>query len=334
MPLSVTLPPKQKTWKISTNNRVPYVSIVDAWGNIAYGWKQFLIANGYTVRGSSDGISAAMDGVDRWISPSAASAVRGGSSPDPQCWMCLRDGNGCDILLCYEGTQAQVARFTVSPQGLYVLAGTPTFKPTATDEIEPFAGSFAFLTGTTSYDRIWFGWVDSQAKCFRMATARNGVFEAFIWGVELVSSAVVSGTQTATWSPPVWAFAPQATAAYVDSPSGPVGIASCVLSGVRRTPAAFFGWEYGANGSIQGAVLGNKCPLHGNIGYPILPLSIGSNTASATGKLGDLIDSWGIWGSGNGELWGNKNYIGVGGLRGTSGSWLWPWDGQTIPSLT
>jgi hypothetical protein len=338
----MTLPAKVKTWTISANNRIPFVSLVNTMGNYLLGVKNFLNANGYTVKSSSNGTAGAgtsttiTDGVDHWTTAADAS-VRGTSAAAAQSWMILQDGNGVWILLTYQGagtspTGDDIARISFSPGALFVLAGTPTNQPTATDE-QVVTSAVTLINATASQDRSWFGWVDIQSKLCRFAIARNQIFVGSLWGIELVAS-VVTGAGT-SWTPPVWGFALVASTDYLTN-GATVGKARPVVSSVGISVNCLFSVEQLGNMTSHNSITNQKVELQGASGFPVIPLGLGSATAGAQGKLGNLYDFWGgrgISGGADGDLYGNRQYIGMAGLRGNSGSLIWPWDGATVPIL-
>lgn len=322
----MSLPTVVKTWTITSNNRIPFISLLDTMQRYLFGVKAFLKSHGYTVKGSASAGTGAMDGVDRWTL-STDVTPRGAAAGNSQAWVVLTDANGCDLLLAFQGATDDVARISYSAGGIFVAAGTPQNQPTATDEAVISTG-LTLINGTASQDRMWFGWVDSTSKLCRFMIARNGLCTGVLWGLELVGSSTVTGG-VVVWSPVVWGFG------FVSGSNsgGTVGVARVLASSVGTTCVMVWGWETVAN---QAAVWGNvKIELQGARSYHALPLYVGSTTTGARGKFGALFDQWVGRTSGgvDGEVYGSLRLIGVSGFSANTGGLLWPWDNTTTPIL-
>ena len=267
------MPKISRTWTISANNRIAYVSLNDLIAHYLFGIKAFLKANGYTVAGSCDGTTGAMDGVDRWSTFSNAT-TRGANASSAQSWIVLRDGNGVHILLSYLGATDDICLMAFSPGALYVVAGTTTFKPTAADETNfTAAAGLSMLNNTTSGDRVWHGYVDATRKLCRFVPTRQNVAIGLLWGVELVRSTVRS---PALFSPPVWGFAMTASGNNVINNTA-IGAARPTMSSVAAATlkSCVFGMEFLSNsattyGAIQPELQGGP-----SAGYPALAVEIG-----------------------------------------------------------
>lgn len=321
------VPALTKTWTITPNNRISYVSLNDTMARYLFGVKQFLKANGYTVRGSSDGTTGAMDLVDRWIT-SANVTTRGAAAGNAQSWIILRDGAGVDILLTYQGASDDIARISFSPGQLFIVAAPPQNQPTATDE-QVVSSAVSLISATASGDRLWFGWVDSTSRLCRFAIARQNAWVGRFWGIEEFTPAVVA---PATLPVAVWGFALTVGTSYLTG-GGQVGVARAVISGTPFNCAVFLGMEFPANNPQLG-IYGSKAELQGGYGYIIQPMTIWSTTASARGKLGTLIDTYtGRQGPDHGSPYGTYQYIAAGQYVGGGISGLWPWDGVTTPIM-
>lgn len=330
----MTMPAVQKTWLISANNRISYVSLNATMGAFLYGLKQYLKTQGYTVAGSCNGTTGAMDGVDRWASPANAQTRFGGTA-GAQSWIVLTDGNGVQILFTYDGTADNLATFGFSPGALYVVAATPTFKPTATDE-QLVLTSTDLINATTSSDRTWFCWVDNLHKSFRVIVARAGVFVGQLWGVELVASKVVSGVTTATWTPAVWGFGMPVNNDNITTVGQQWGLARPSTSGTPRNAICKATIENLGGNVVMGILcVANRNELQGATGIPVIPIGLCSTDTNTQGKLGDLYDWWmgRVSGGADGDLYDSRKYLAIAGIRGSGGNGLWPWDGTTVPQL-
>jgi len=341
----MALPTKAKTWVISPNNRITFVSLIDTMQRYLHGVKTFLKANGYTVKGSASAGTGAMDAVDRWtlttdVTPRATVAAAS------QAWIVLVDANGANILLTYQGASDDVARISYSSGGLFIAAGTPNQQPTATDEMVLYSAT-SLILATASADRLWFGWVSSDSKMCRFAIARSGTFVGATWGVELITSAVTAGG--VAFTPPVWGhhFIPAnisiqpgstlaLTAARNVNANG--GLARPIVASVGQTTSVNCSVEGGVNASNASATLsdqagGISCVLQGD--FLIQPLGLVATTAAACGKLGNLIDWW-VAGQSSvaGDTLGTLAFIIVGTATSRASNTMWPWDGVTAPVLT
>jgi hypothetical protein len=328
----MTLPTVQKTWTISANNRITYVSLNDTSASLMYGVKAFLAANGYTVKYTCDGTTGPTSGADhtdRWASKANAT-TRATTAAAAQSWVVLTDGNGCDILIAYQGATDDVFKVSFAPSGDFTVAGTATFQPTSTTQQDFVPGTITAVATATSGDRVWHAWVDSQSKLFRVAIARTGIWVGLIWGVELVSSRVSGGVN---FSPAVWGFS--YVKAQMTAAAG-TGFGTTYSVNSRHGLARANSTNMTCEGGLEyfGGAPNNwgnvKTELQGSTGYPIYPLSIGSETAGAQGPVGDLYDWWlGRTTSVNdGDVYGSNQFICMG--PGV----FWPWTGVGAPTMT
>lgn len=327
-------PVAQKIWMISANNRIPFVSLNDTMGNYLKGVADFLLASGYTCKGSSDGTTAAMDGVNRWTTVANAS-VRGAGTSTANSWMVLTDASGCDILLSYVGATDDVGRISYSPTSNFVVAGTATFTPTSVTELVMTTG-VTLINNVASLDRIWHGWVDSTSKMCRFLICRSTALAGTTWGVELISSRVLR-----SFSPTVWGFA--YTPVNMTWTAG--GLLGSFSLSSRGGQIRVDGVTVNCGGVAEYAPAGSatawsaiKTELQKGVGYTLTPMSIGSTTTDMQGPVGDLYDWWSGRGGGlsvPGEWFDNLKLIQFGdGSNAAPGSGIvWPWDGATIPQV-
>lgn len=87
-------------------------------------------AANWIVAGSSDSVTAGMDGVDRWVT---SANIVWASAANPHAWMVYDLPNGSQILLECNATSATVLRVVLSPSGSFA-GGDVTTRPTAADE--------------------------------------------------------------------------------------------------------------------------------------------------------------------------------------------------------
>jgi hypothetical protein len=176
----MTAPQLTKNWTISPNVRLtPYVSLVATMGWFLYQNKTKLLAAGWTLIGTSNGTTAAFDGIggDRWTSASVGPVTRGTAAAAPQSWAVLENIDGVQILLAYQGagvspTGDDIARVSFSPGGIFVIAGTVTHQPTATDEVIITAAT-SVINATGSLDRVMQIFTADNSTGWRCAVYRN-----------------------------------------------------------------------------------------------------------------------------------------------------------------
>lgn len=328
------LPTALRTYTHSVNNRIAFVSLNDTMARYLYGIKNFLVATmGYAVKYTCDGTtgpSSAADHTDRWAS-SANVVTRGANSTTAQSFAVLTDGNGVDILLAYQGGSDDVARIAFSSGGLYVPAGTATFQPTATDEVTVIQTT-SLINATASADRVWHAMAATDKKSFRVFIARSNVCVGAAWGVETITSAVVS---PAVHSPAVvghcaTTFSP-ATFIGAGSANSHAIIARPVVSGTPVVVTAGFGCESTAGATMLDGV---NCELQGSAGALVFPFGAWSTTAGAQGKLGNLID---YYKSGNsksdGDVDTGKTWIHLTFTGSAAAGVIWPWNGSSTPQM-
>ena len=329
----MSAPTQVKDWTISANNRIVYplaslTPIVDIMGAYLRGVADFLLANGYTCKGSSDGTTAAMDGVYRWLTDADAE-TRGGSTVAAQSWVVLTDGNGCDICIAYEGTNDGYARFSYSPSGAYVAAGTATFTPTAGDELIMMTGQSVFDL-TTSLDRLWFGWVDSNAQMCRFCVLRDGVLVGVIWGVELVDAFLT----TVSYSPEVWGFGYITSSFYFNASSFYAGYAANNRGGLAYINGNLTQIAGGVFLNQQGLFSGGKPELYRGIGGMNAVCFIGSRYAGSQGPIGKLIDWYGGPANPSGDtlnLVQGDDWVTIYYSVSPTTPLMWPWDRTILP---
>jgi hypothetical protein len=253
---------------------------------------------GYTVKGSCDGTTGAMDGVNR-ITAANKWATRATIAGASQSWIVLTDGAGIDWLFTYQSTLDDVSRLSHSQSGVYVAAGTPAQQPTATDEcFDTVSGSW--INVTTSADRIWHFWGSSDKKMFRMAIYRAGVLASFIKGEKFTSAIVSPATFTlATGGGTLAAIKSFYNGASV-SQTNLVAYSAATAGDLCRLHTVVDANCKATNGGeLLGGMAGlsttmsvERPLLQGGIGILLFPTQLGSNQSNTDGKLGSLFDQW------------------------------------------
>jgi hypothetical protein len=324
----MSLPPSiSRNYIYSVNNRITFTSLIITMRTFLFGLKQFLKANGYIVVGSSNGVSAtpaglvslANDSTDRWIAATDA-GVRGSSAASPQSWVILRDGNGVDILIAYQGGTDDICRISFSPGQLFTSAATATNQPTASDE--QVVTSSNTIISTSLSDRIWHGWVSSDRKSFRVAIAQS-LLVIGAWGVENIIPAV---QLPILFLIPVIGFAYDRNGLISSGGS----FTTNTRSGVGRVSIASLSVNLqlggGAETSLGQSTLNTsfvqfRPELHGANSFDVFPMSWWTLTSGGRGKLGMRIDWWG-YAAEDGTVYNKSSFINIAGN-------VWPWDRVT-----
>jgi hypothetical protein len=141
------LPVKLKTWQIAKN--IAALSMPQA----LFGLHDALVSfgtNPVAVAGSSDGVTGAMDAVDRWASDSSVIRAAPGS---PHSWMVHTRANGSQFCIDYSTTGAGDITVVLSPGGLFT-GGDESNRPTATDEAAMVNRAEVWKSGNTRVN-VW-----------------------------------------------------------------------------------------------------------------------------------------------------------------------------------
>lgn len=287
------------------------------------------VARGMTRVGSSNGTTGAFDGVNRW---SSTAATRGATTTTAQSWDLVQHANGSQTLIYYTGTTDDIAGIASSPGGLYTLAGTPTFKPTASDECLGSTG--VSLVGVGSGNRVANVWIDSAHNGIRAAIFRANVLVGpLIWS-ELFDPAFVLGPGASvpvpTWcgclTPSSFTMALIFGQYAVNSAGGQTRM---IVSGGPVTVS--MGASGKALGGTYSAENGLAQELNGS-NFFIRAVGLSSVTTGARGDVGNRFDFYTQQElKACGELDASRNWLyinnnsSVGGTIGV----LWPWDGSS-----
>lgn len=339
----MSVPAYTRTWnqKLTTGTpgaRITFVSLIDTMQNYMFGVKTFLLANGWSVLWSASagtGPANSADHTDR-IASAATFSPRATIAGASQGWFVLTDGNGGQLLVTYQGASDDICRISYSPGALFTLAGTTNQQPTATDE-NIIMATVTVVGATASADRVWHGWATSDGKNARFTIFRSSAIVGPSWGVEMFTLPTLPGNVTFTPSTGVWCFC-----------VSPAQIVSAALTGMFATFSAntqggltratissvgfavqcgFNTWTFIGNSAPSG--LTSQAELQGAAGFIPWPLILMSNTASAKGYVGSLIDQYACAPSG----------FAVGDGFGTAYDWvqvgvlLWPNPSVTAPTI-
>lgn len=331
----MALPTVTQTWSFSINNRHTFDTVLATMQDFAFKFKGFLKTTlGLTVKGSCTAGTGAMDATDRWtvltdVTPQGANAA------SSQAWFVLTDANGADFLLAFQGASNDIFKFSMSPGGLFVAAGTPANQPTATDECS-IVSATTIVNATASADRLYHFLGTTDKKMFRAIVHRSGAGISMV-GQERFTTAVVSPT---TCSPAVWGFFYNVFT-FGGGANTIMGAGSTTGGGIARVHAAQDlnitigggGKVFGAIGGTTGTFFGvEKADLQGGNGELILPVTLTSATASGQGKLGKRFDWWAALSNASGtpvqgDMFGTNQFAAV-------GAHVMPWDGANAMTVT
>lgn len=320
----MALPTKVKTWVIDPCNRDTNATLLEAVGDAMLAIKNSILTmSGVTVKGSCNGVTGAMDGVDRWTT-SANVQTRFNGTAGAQSWIVLDLGNmsGVELLLTYNAASQQGFSFYFSPGGNYVVAGTSTHKPTATDEVTISAQN-AIMSSSGTNDRLWTTWFANDGSALRFAIAEAGV-----WTMFLVLEAVTNRFATpANFSPAVVGFAIGTQIGH----AGTLGVWGTPRPACRANPGAavnisgFFGTE-GYGTGIAPAQLTSVAENQGG-GHNLYPVSMHSTTATVRGPVCNFIDLYcGNTGANDGDTYPND----LTRLWVQIADFIVPWDGSAV----
>lgn len=332
------LPTKLVAWNFQLQTLIPFTSLVQVAREVMFTVKQRLVAQGWVVKGSSDGVTGAMDAVDRWVAATDA-GTRFNGAAGVQSWIVLTDANGYDILFAYNSATDDVYKVAVSFTGNYVAAGTPTHQPTSTTEqlLNTFYTTTpgTIIGSSASGQRIVSVWTRPDSKGFRVAIANLGAYRS-VWGVDFHAAVAYGAGVTVSHS-----------AFYINTPSG-LTVANSMAA--HNTVSNAVGLQFrtiarrlDANVALEASRLlecmgptaqnpptyteGNDFAgeLQGGTEYKMRRIGLQSVTASHRGKICNLLDWWSgrTTGSMDGDTYGNREFVTIGGAVGL----VWPWDG-------
>lgn len=298
-----------KNWSINPNVRNTFTTLIDTSGWFIFQNHSWLKTHNWTVKFTSDGVtgpSGAGDTTDRIISSTAAS-VRGANASTAQSWTVLQNPDGVQLMFAFQGATDDVIRISYSVGGLFTLAGTTTFQPTATDETV-FCQGNSVVNATASLDRVMTIWASDDGKAWSNILFRNSALQQVL-GFEIVNSACAPGVFTQPYiayrynslqrsnSPggqgPVWD--PTSTAA------GAAGWFGCLArvrtDGANRLTRCGAGTivipNIANSGTLIEDVFNNNTPALQAGTMPLFPWFItGEKAASLDGFLGTAIDWW------------------------------------------
>ena len=297
----MSLPTVTQTWTFSVNNSYTYVSVIGATGAVMFSLKNFLKTTmGYTVKGSCDGTTGAMDGVDR-ITSAASWGTRVSGATSPISWIVITDGAGVDWCFAFNSASDDIVRLSHSTGGNYVAAVTPSNQPTAVDECFD-AASGSWVSSGASLNRVWHMWGSSDKKMWRLVVCRNSALVSYIAGEKFTPAIISPATFTlANGGGTIGAIKSfyDGGLVYVQVNTSYNSVQSSDLcrvhfNGADNNTKATIGGEFpgGSVGNLGSSSSTNfsaeKPALQGGTGELLFPATLGSSD----GKLGSKIDYW------------------------------------------
>jgi hypothetical protein len=150
----MTIPTAVKTWTISPNNRISYVSLLDTTQRYLHGIKTFLLAHGWTTKGSAKSGTGAMDNTDRWTLTTDVTP-RGATQAVSCGWWVGQDANGAQLCLAACGPTDDCGRISFSPSGGFTI--TPNSGVLAAVSVS--SGSKTWTRTTTGGDAGTGSWI-------------------------------------------------------------------------------------------------------------------------------------------------------------------------------
>jgi hypothetical protein len=328
----MAMPTAVKSWAagLLPNQRITFVSLLTTLGTYITGIANQLISRGYTCVGSSNGVTAAMDGVNRCTTPSGF-AVRAANTTTAQSWIVISDGV-TQTLFTFTGASDDIARISFSPGSLFVVAGTATFAPTATDE-QVFISTVSLIGATASSDRVFTVWVDSTHRLWRAAIFRASIVAAPLIGTELFDASPLIGVSAL---PAVWGFAQAASLLAATNSAGAYSANAvgglCKTSGNASTQLG--GTILAINGALNDPAI---LTANGSL-FAVRSLGLASVSGGCVGIVGNRFDWYAssdsqVCGALGGAATG-KDWVQLNNSSSGAAGVLWPWDGVTASCVT
>lgn len=295
----MALPSLSKVWHITANNTlVPQGSATAMARLYMLRLKQILTGSSsltwsggpppapFTVVGSSNGVTAGMDGVDRWNS---TSDIIGDSGNGPRSWIVLRStsiaANFQVLLHCNSSYIIYGLPIVEVSENAGYTGGSTTAPPTATDSQALM--SAAYITSANDQQRQLHGWISSDGQCVRIVEMQQGWTQAF-WLLDKPNNPVAGWPRP--WIARVSAFgftSATSNAAMAYSQFYNVGFAAR-----GNGPFTAFGTGEGSNNlwAANGTLSFVANSFSGE--FPLWPMGIASTTPLNIGRHGTVADLW------------------------------------------
>lgn len=138
-------PSVANTWRTATVfNALHANSAQDDSKDFVWQFTTQMISFGWTVKGSSDSVTGALDGVNRLVT--FANWIRPGITAGPFSWLCLQNGSGAEVIFAIDTDSTGFVNWTIrfAPGGGYT-GGSTTSTPTAATDYAPTDASRATI---------------------------------------------------------------------------------------------------------------------------------------------------------------------------------------------
>lgn len=289
----MAIPTLDKTWQFNVNQVVPQGTGGNTWRRMMRLIKNSLIGFGsspWTVRGSSNSVSGAMDTTDRWSADT--DLVWSSAGGVAHSWIVLRQtGIATNYELLIDLTAA--SSFTnscqryISPSAGFT-GGSNTTRPTATDEIQLPASSQSF--GPTSADGTFI--------IHAMQSTDGQCTYVFLMTLNYVCAILMffkPKNPVSGWTNPsagMW----ETENIYNSSTANDCADASIFqsttpsLRGRGVSTMDIFLTTEGYNGQTLSTYFTTPNDFNGQ--YPMLPVGVASVTTSNRGRHGQVFDLW------------------------------------------
>jgi hypothetical protein len=296
----MALPSLSKVWHITANNTlVPQGSAIAMARLYMLRLKQILTGSNsltwsggpppapFTVVGSSNGVTAGMDGVDRWNS---TSDIVGSSSGGARSWIVLRSTSIAEnfqvLLHCNDNSIVWGTPIVAVSENAGFTGGSTTAPPTATDS--QVLMNSTYITSPNDQQRQLHGWISSDGQCVRIVEMQLGWTQAF-WLFDKPNNPV------AGWPRPWIARVVNASGSSSASSNLSMAYSQFYSAGfVARGNGPFtaFGTGEGSNNlwaanstlsSVANSFSGER---------PLWPMGLASTTANNIGRHGTVADLW------------------------------------------
>lgn len=329
-----------RTWSLSKNNQVTGdVTRTGGLDDLTNGWKTLwlniknqMVAFGWVVEGSSNGVSGAMDAVDRWVAITDLLGKDISGGPLAHSWIVLR--NGSKRILFSHGHRSAgtlpASQMVLTMSRNAYTGGSSTVDPTASEEVVLKDGTGASLDNRWiepdggDKNLTWHMWY--SAGNTRVAVYTSSILQS-LWMFETLANAP-DGWPT-PWldgiAPGSGGIEPNALSLYWESAQSmwrtyhPNGTDSRSLRAVYGTFCVDFN-----TGAAATFLYAKRFGAASTVsGIPSVFLySIYANSSGLAGRLGDLVDVWaeGIQSNGTGYPTDPGVHVHVG------DHWVWPWD--------
>lgn len=311
----------QKAWTVSANVRNAFTTLGDMMGWFLFQNASALLSPTSQLGGSrtpwscvwscdgTTGPTSSADHTNRWSDKTKA-ATQGATQATAHSYIVLSNADGVQLLLENVGATADVGRIAYSPGGLYVLAGTTTQSPTATDEV-PLSVGNSLVNATTSLDRVMSIFCRDDSQGWRCCLFRSSTLIA-CYGLERIVPMVSTRTSNPIFSVPYVGYrftSLNRTTTATDSPTGGANGTAVGTAGNAGAMARVFtdvsriirigGGEIvllagsGSTTSNAGTLNANKPALQNAEGSPLIqPFWQGEKAANMDGFLGYPVDFW------------------------------------------